>query len=206
MSLEGLCMSSKVSIETRSKIIEAALRIIAQEGFQSVTTRKIAAQADVNIALLHYHFGSKENIINEALSKLTGEYVELFEHLKAGELKPKERLKVFFFGYSEVTLRYPDIIKNFVANSIYSYPTQSNYIGFIQKQGLDLLKATVKEMNVPDDDTQIVLKLVQILSGIAFPVLLGAALETISGINFEDQEVRYQYIGLLIDALFPVKG
>jgi AcrR family transcriptional regulator len=48
--------------ETRRAILRAAVDNFAQSGFVGATTRNVAVQAGVNVATLHYHFGSKEGL------------------------------------------------------------------------------------------------------------------------------------------------
>lgn len=48
--------------ETRQEILRAAAEAFAACGFVGATTRAVAAQASVNVATLHYHFGSKEGL------------------------------------------------------------------------------------------------------------------------------------------------
>jgi AcrR family transcriptional regulator len=44
---------------TKRRILGAAERLFARDGFDGVSLREIAAEADANLALIHYHFGSK---------------------------------------------------------------------------------------------------------------------------------------------------
>ncbi|MCX7321212.1 MAG: TetR/AcrR family transcriptional regulator [Hyphomicrobiales bacterium] len=50
---------------TRTAIITAAERLYAERGFADVTMRDIVAAADVNLAAVNYHFGSKDELIAE---------------------------------------------------------------------------------------------------------------------------------------------
>src|ERR1700710_1865556 len=50
---------------TRSAILSAAERLYADRGFADVTLRDIVAAADVNLAAVNYHFGSKDEVIAE---------------------------------------------------------------------------------------------------------------------------------------------
>lgn len=59
----------KDSEETKRKIIHAAKKEFAEKGFSGARMSSIAAIAEVNQALLHYHFESKENL-----------YVTIFHH------------------------------------------------------------------------------------------------------------------------------
>ncbi len=48
--------------ETRSQIIDTALRVFGERGFDQATTRDIAAKAGVNPPALQYYFGSKDGL------------------------------------------------------------------------------------------------------------------------------------------------
>ncbi len=53
------------SDQTRSAILAAAERLYADHGFGDVTLRDIVAEANVNLAAVNYHFGSKDELIAE---------------------------------------------------------------------------------------------------------------------------------------------
>lgn len=55
---------------TRREIIETAARLIAAEGVCSISTRRIAGEAGVNVAALNYHFGTKEELIEKVLDRM----------------------------------------------------------------------------------------------------------------------------------------
>lgn len=48
---------------TRERIIDAAERLFADQGFDLVSLRDITNEAGANVAAVNYHFGSKENLI-----------------------------------------------------------------------------------------------------------------------------------------------
>lgn len=52
---------------TRERILAAALDLGGREGLEALTTRRVAAEAGVNLGLLHYHFASKEALVRETL-------------------------------------------------------------------------------------------------------------------------------------------
>jgi len=53
------------SDHTRSAILAAAERLYADRGFGDVTLRDIVPEANVNLAAVNYHFGSKDELIAE---------------------------------------------------------------------------------------------------------------------------------------------
>lgn len=64
------------SDERRAAIIEAAARVLAHDGITETTTRKIAAEAGVNQAMIGYYFGGKDELLYAVLQEMmraTGE-------------------------------------------------------------------------------------------------------------------------------------
>jgi len=52
-------------VETRKSILEAAMTLFAERGYQQVTTHQIARQAGVSVGALYRYFSDKENILKE---------------------------------------------------------------------------------------------------------------------------------------------
>ena len=61
--------------DSRDRIIRAAVDVFAEAGYRGATTRRIAQQAGVNEVTLFRHFGSKEELIEEALTRM-GEWAK----------------------------------------------------------------------------------------------------------------------------------
>jgi len=49
--------------ETRARILAATDHLFGALGFDATTTRDIAAESGINKALIHYHFGSKDELL-----------------------------------------------------------------------------------------------------------------------------------------------
>jgi AcrR family transcriptional regulator len=54
---------------TKDRILGAAEELFAQYGFTGTSLRQVTSRADVNIAAVNYHFGSKENLVNEVFRR-----------------------------------------------------------------------------------------------------------------------------------------
>ena len=63
------------SAATRARIVAGALRALETHGLDATTTRRIAAEADVRLATLHYHFDGKEALLLAVLDTLLAELV-----------------------------------------------------------------------------------------------------------------------------------
>lgn len=62
--LDGaLDTQSRDQVSTDDLIIQAAMRILARDGFQSLTARKVAEEAGTNLALINYYFGGKQGLL-----------------------------------------------------------------------------------------------------------------------------------------------
>ena len=74
------------SDQTRSAILAAAERLYADRGFGDVTLRDIVAAANVNLAAVNYHFGSKDELIAELfVTRSIATNRERLNELKAAE-------------------------------------------------------------------------------------------------------------------------
>lgn len=49
----------------RQRLMDASEQLFAEHGWNAVSIRTIVAAAGVNLAALHYHFGSKEQLLSE---------------------------------------------------------------------------------------------------------------------------------------------
>lgn len=186
---------------TRENIINATLKIIGEEGFQKVTIRKIAALAGVNIAAVNYHFGSKDMVINEALRYLTGKLKDAFKYLTENEVEPEIRLQNFVRNYGDAALEHPEVFRNYINHSMRNNEISSDYTEFLKREGFDELKNTLREIRKVDDDALLFMKSFQLISGIAFPALLGKEMTKLSGINYYDKDTRYKYLDLLLKTI-----
>jgi AcrR family transcriptional regulator len=53
--------------DTRSQLLDAARRCVRDKGLSGATSREITAVAGANLAAITYHFGSKDELLSEAL-------------------------------------------------------------------------------------------------------------------------------------------
>lgn len=57
-------------MDIRNRILDAAIRVFGETGYRGATTRRIAQVADVNEVTLFRHFGSKEELLREAVQQI----------------------------------------------------------------------------------------------------------------------------------------
>ena len=85
-------------MDTKEKILDASEQLFADRGFASTSLRDITAEADVNLAAVNYHFGSKLDLLRSVFARRFGpvnaERLELLEALD--EPDAEEVLRAFF--------------------------------------------------------------------------------------------------------------
>jgi AcrR family transcriptional regulator len=59
--------SGASSERTRTALLDAARRVVRDHGLAGATSRQITAEAGANLAAITYHFGSKDELVAEAL-------------------------------------------------------------------------------------------------------------------------------------------
>jgi TetR/AcrR family transcriptional regulator len=62
---------SDARIEAEQRFLDAAERLLVEVGYAAVTTRRLAEEAGVNLGLLHYYFGSVEELFVQVLERFT---------------------------------------------------------------------------------------------------------------------------------------
>ncbi len=105
--------------DTKEKILDAAERLIGEQGYAATSLRQVIAAAGVNLAAVHYHFGSKEELldavvvrkavpVNEArLARLDRVEAEA----GSGPLDVEKVLESFFIPAAEMARRSPEFVR-----------------------------------------------------------------------------------------------
>lgn len=68
---EGSDMGRKpIDADRRQKIVDATLTCIHRHGYQDTTVARICAEAGLSTGNIHYYFGGKQNLLEEAMRSL----------------------------------------------------------------------------------------------------------------------------------------
>lgn len=91
------------TIDTKEQIINVAERLFAEKGFAGTSLRNVIREAGVNIAAVHYHFGSKEElfvaVVRRAAQQIvTSQLEQLAKYENLGEPPPLEKILEAFYG------------------------------------------------------------------------------------------------------------
>lgn len=88
-------MAQQSAVETRERLLRAAIEVFAERGYDAATIREICRRADANVAAVHYHFGDKQRLY----LSIFGTAFDLMRERRSAFLPPQappeERLRIY---------------------------------------------------------------------------------------------------------------
>ena len=107
-------MAAKVSIArsaAEEALLDAAERVLVDAGYAGITTRRLAEEAGVNHGLVHYYFGSVENLLVRVLERFTERQIARQREMYAADMPFLEKWRTAMrylmsedFAYEKVWL------------------------------------------------------------------------------------------------------
>lgn len=117
-------------------VLAAATKLLAESGPQDITVRRIAECAGINHALAHRHFGTKEEIVRQALRAQADQVAEDLAKHVAGRDPDVAELMVVFANYptywrslAHVALHDPTLAEQGAA------PTTELFVDLLRRAG-----------------------------------------------------------------------
>ena len=105
--------------ETKEKILDAAERLIGEQGYAATSLRHVIAEAGVNLAAVHYHFGSKEELLDAVVLRhatpVNEERLARLDCVEAeagsGPMIVEKVLEAFLLPTTQVASRSPEFVR-----------------------------------------------------------------------------------------------
>jgi AcrR family transcriptional regulator len=105
--------------DTKEKILDAAERLIGEQGYAATSLRQIIAEAGVNLAAVHYHFGSKEGLLDAVVVRkaipVNEARLAQLDRVEAaagsGPLDVEKVLECFFIPALDVAGHSPEFVR-----------------------------------------------------------------------------------------------
>jgi AcrR family transcriptional regulator len=105
-------------IDTKGKILNTAEELFGEFGYSATSMRQIISKAHVNLAAIHYHFGSKEDLLDQVIMRKAGPMNErrmkLLDEFEAGaapESASIEKIIEAFVAPAILIERSPEFLK-----------------------------------------------------------------------------------------------
>ncbi|MCP4130183.1 MAG: TetR/AcrR family transcriptional regulator [bacterium] len=159
---------------TKTRIIQAVLRLMGQQGGGNFSTREILKEAgEGNLSAISYHFGSKENLLKQALQWY---YEEMFRVLSSHNTdfeNGRETLVNLAGDLLEFISSKPGLEKTMLSRMIMSSEVDPDFEQAVQRN-FGVLKEIITRATGLSDETEAAHRVIAFMSGIVYPFLLGS--------------------------------
>ena len=140
--------------EVRQGILTAAREIARQEGWQSVTVRKVAERIEYSPPTIYEYFESKEAILTELHREGFRQMAAILKTIRETVEDPEQRLLDMVDSYWDFAMRNPELYQ--VMNGLGGVPFEclekppAAHEALVTTQEALVEWARVKEVDVPD--------------------------------------------------------
>ncbi|MDA3809335.1 MAG: TetR/AcrR family transcriptional regulator [Spirochaetaceae bacterium] len=188
-------MSAKEN--TRLKILMGTLKILGEEDVRSITVRRIAQETGVNIALIQYHFGSKEKLIEESLSYFGNKMSGMIDATNITEDDPAGQLGNFIFSFVKQLTTFPGFTRSIMFRFMKGQKVPAKAYENIEKSRINLFNI-LKRLKPELSDEIIQLQVFQMMSSIMYPILLDKGIKTFMGSDLKNDKDWKEYTKVLL--------
>ncbi|MGR8008768.1 TetR family transcriptional regulator [Streptomyces hypolithicus] len=105
------------SEQTRTLILETALRLFQERGYDKTTMRAIAQEAGVSTGNAYYYFGSKEHLVQGFYDRIAAEHAAAVEPVLAAEKDLAARISGVLLAWLGVAAPYHRFAAQFFKNA-----------------------------------------------------------------------------------------
>jgi len=144
------------------EIVQAAIKVIARQGYDRLTTKNLAASLGVTDASLYRHFESKKELIKMILCYFEHLSCEVIQEIKAQKLGPLDRMRRFVMNRYELFQAEPDLAMVMFSEELFKHDHsfeeylqgimhihRDEVLGYIMEgQQKDLIRCDVNAMHI----------------------------------------------------------
>lgn len=98
-------------IDKREVLMRSAIKLFAENGFDAVTTRMIASDAGVNMALISYYFNSKDGLFDAIVDERVPAFGSRLRSIQKLDITSVEKLDLAISAYFDRIISSPDFAK-----------------------------------------------------------------------------------------------
>ncbi len=191
----------------KKKIILATISSIEKEGINSVTTRKVAKEAGVNIAAINYYFGSKEELLRGVMGQILHHFLQDIELILARrDLTPYSLLKVFLTFILFGSLQYPKLMKALLTSNSYNPEYTKKFFQQFNPV-MEKLEKVLMQFSNYTDHRKARASLMQMVNTVLVPGITLSIQKRLFEIDLTRREDRSYYIEELLQHYIPeIKG
>jgi TetR/AcrR family transcriptional regulator len=185
---------------TEERIFEAATEVFVEKGMDGARMQDIASRADINKALLHYYFRTKDQLFNAVFEMIARRVLKKFAPVFDENLSLEDKIRFFFREHISFLQENPKL-PGFLLNEVNRNPARIRKLLknvdfdnlwslFYDQHKDDLKKYNISKASMPQ-------LMISVAAMSVFPFAARGILEGIlgkSGIDFNDfMEERKQF-------------
>ncbi|AWB67346.1 TetR family transcriptional regulator [Saccharobesus litoralis] len=196
---------------TKERILAAAEQLFAEQGFDNTSLREITNKAEVNLAAVNYHFGSKKTLIQAVLDQYFSQFVPKVCQSLTALMQASRQVSVdcLFHAFIEPLLSLNNLKKNgterFMSLVGHGYSESQGHLRrfFHENYGqlLPILIESVQTALPSVSKPTIFWRLHYTLGSVVFTMTSKSALAEIAEVDFQQQVSTEQLIKQLIPFL-----
>jgi AcrR family transcriptional regulator len=148
--------------EHRELILNAASEIIAKEGLEKLSIRKIAAKIEYSPAIIYHYFHDKEEIINTIMKKSYEKILKVLSSPEVSAYSPKDKIKHLLSKYIYMALEMPEEYKTILLNSSPEVLEHTSVLfkgASMKRKALGILCQSLKDIYIDKDIDNSVIEL-----------------------------------------------
>ena len=134
----------ELKIETEEKILQAAKTVFQQKGFDGTRMQDIADEADINKALLHYYFRSKDRLFDAVFRDAFKKFFPKVQEILVSDIPLQKKLEGFIDKYIDMVTENP-FLPIFILNEVNRNPDKIDEIINLQVINPQLLFQSVQK-------------------------------------------------------------
>ena len=108
--VERVATVSPSRVRAAAGFLDAAERLLIEVGYAGITTRRLAGEAGLNQGLVHYYFGSLDEVLVQALERFTDRLIERQRAMYEADVRFIEKWRTAMgFLEEDLAAGYPKI-------------------------------------------------------------------------------------------------
>ncbi|MDK2951928.1 MAG: TetR/AcrR family transcriptional regulator, regulator of cefoperazone and chloramphenicol [Kosmotogales bacterium] len=183
---------------TRERILKVTKELLNKEGIGSLSIRKIASEAGVNVASINYHFGSKNKLLFECMKDVVEKLEKTLLIFDDDSLSEEDRVKIYLYNVADVIINDAAIQASMSKTFVSDIEFPDVLIQFIARFYRRFKEFLENYLKIHDEE---ILSMIveQTISAIWFPIISYKTSIKITGIDFKEEDTRKKYIDLLVE-------
>lgn len=197
---------------TEIKIKDAATRVFLAKGFNGCTSREIAKEAGMNVALVNYYFKSKGHLFDIVVSSIITEFTFSIIEILRGDMSLINKIRILIEKEYDFLSKYPEI-PNFIVNELGK--KDKNYFECLEisnelKETKIFEQIETSQHNGQMRKIDLVSIILIVMSNCHFPFMAKPMIQTIHSLEENQYKqqliIHKQYVTeMIINYLFPNK-